>query len=432
MFRRTIVWLLAALAASVFLSHRTAEAGKPAPPPTGPSYSLYWVASTSVYWDPRGGDEGDWVPETIKWSQPRGINDAGDVVGLACWDARDGGPDPDGSGENWEVFLYTAADGRTQNLNDIVGAALPDNWRLIDAGDINNARVIVGTAEYRYEHLEEVWDEVAQEWVLKLLVDQDYGVFRYNPNPPEGSSALEILGSTPDYYWDMATSINDAGDMVMHKFIGLGGYPYIYTLGGAFIPLPAPAGNSGYWKGTAIGNRGLISDPITSQVAGNARIGDFVNAVRYTPGVGTVPLGWLKNPGPSRWGNGNDINDSGQVVGTSTTGTTVHAFRYTDGVMKDLGALGKSRTYGYGINNCGDCVGDALDSGSAFLYTDTNGMVDLKAAIVNFAAWPQYAQMRLQARRINDDNGPDSTFRRCILGSLGGDRGQACLLKRLP
>jgi hypothetical protein len=84
--------------------------------------------------------------------------------------------------------------------------------------------------------------------------------------------------------------------------------------------------------------------------------------------------------------------------------------------MKDLGPLGTSGTNGYGINTAGHVVGDAMD-GRAFVYIDR--MVDLRAAIDNLP--PQYAQTQMRARKINNSG--------WILGSFGGDRGQACLLK---
>ncbi len=171
MFRRTILLLSAALAASVFLSYERVQAGKPVPPPpTGPRYLLHWLA---------GQEEGS----EIEWSQPRGMNDNGDVVGLACWPAEEPN-DPDHSGANWEVFVYTRATGVTENLNDVVATELAEDWpywRLIDAGDINNSGEIVGTAEYRYEHYGWVWDDELDMDVWKLIVDQSFGVFRYVP-----------------------------------------------------------------------------------------------------------------------------------------------------------------------------------------------------------------------------------------------------------
>lgn len=110
MFRRTIVLLLAALAASAFLSYNPAQAGKPAPPATK-LYTLHWVASDDGFPDSNAG----------------GINDAGDVVGVAWW--------PEGT---IEAFLYTA--GVMDNLNDIAGMPPVDSdWRLLNATDINDS-----------------------------------------------------------------------------------------------------------------------------------------------------------------------------------------------------------------------------------------------------------------------------------------------------
>ena len=100
MIRRTILLLSAAMVASVCLSYAPVQAGKTPPPPAGPRYVLYWVA---------GQEEGS----DIEWSQPRGINDHGDVVGLACWPAEEPN-DPDHSGANWEVFVYTRTTGLTR------------------------------------------------------------------------------------------------------------------------------------------------------------------------------------------------------------------------------------------------------------------------------------------------------------------------------
>jgi len=78
------------------------------------------------------------------------------------------------------------------------------------------------------------------------------------------------------------------------------------------------------------------------------------------------------------------INDAGDIVGTADAGGTDigHAVRWRDGAIKDLGTLALAAgaySEGWGINSFGDVVGESYtDSGvHAFLYTDTNGMVDL-------------------------------------------------------
>ena len=89
-------------------------------------------------------------------------------------------------------------------------------------------------------------------------------------------------------------------------------HPCVSGSDGLPIPIPPPSNGIGVWKANAING--------SRQIAGNARIGGYVNAVRYTPGVGTVSLGWLKNPGRTPMGQANDINDSGHVTGWTTTG----------------------------------------------------------------------------------------------------------------
>jgi probable HAF family extracellular repeat protein len=69
------------------------------------------------------------------------------------------------------------------------------------------------------------------------------------------------------------------------------------------------------------------------------------------------------------------INDSGQVVGYSLTAGNAldHAFLYSGGTMNDLGTLGGNFSYAYGINNSGQVVGVAATAGNAayhaFLYS---------------------------------------------------------------
>lgn len=66
----------------------------------------------------------------------------------------------------------------------------------------------------------------------------------------------------------------------------------------------------------------------------------------------------------------NGINDTGQIVGTALNGTSAgfsRAFVYINGIMSNLGAVSGGSSYGFGINNAGDVVGDS--DYRAFLYS---------------------------------------------------------------
>src|SRR5262249_30189088 len=89
---------------------------------------------------------------------------------------------------------------------------------------------------------------------------------------------------------------------------------------------------------------------------------------------------------------GTAINDSDQVVGWSFTATGTHAFFY-NGTMHDIGTLGGPNSFAQDINNNGVIVGDSnatpTDSAdyTAFIYTASNGIVDLNALIDPLSGW---------------------------------------------
>lgn len=80
------------------------------------------------------------------------------------------------------------------------------------------------------------------------------------------------------------------------------------------------------------------------------------------------------------------INDSGQVVGYSNVaGGDEHAFLYDGDVMIDLTTLGGVESIAYAINDSGQVVGDS--DGHAFLYDETEGMLDLNDLIASGSGW---------------------------------------------
>jgi probable HAF family extracellular repeat protein len=108
---------------------------------------------------------------------------------------------------------------------------------------------------------------------------------------------------------------------------------------------------------------------------------DAWGQVQYT----LTDLGTL--PGTNS-GRATGINNSGQVVGAAYdilngSPSDSHAFLWQSGSgMKDLGTLGGTNSYAYGINSSGEVVGGADISGDvehAFLWQSGGGMHDLGA-----------------------------------------------------
>lgn len=152
-------------------------------------------------------------------------------------------------------------------------------------------------------------------------------------------------------------------------------------------------------QGTSINN--------TGQVAGYSFVRTTPTiatprAFRYTstPGSGGVmeDLGTLGGSNSYAFG----INDLGQVTGTATTAgdRVFHAYRFTGapgaaGVMEDLGTLGGGFSGGQAINNAGQVVGGSYLSGDffmrAFRFTGTPGAGGVMEHISSFGGKDSYA-----------------------------------------
>src|SRR5262249_8641620 len=87
--------------------------------------------------------------------------------------------------------------------------------------------------------------------------------------------------------------------------------------------------------------------------------------------LGTLPGGYLSA--------GQGVNASGEVAGSSTSFAGYHATIYRAGVQTDLGTLGGAASYGYGIGDGGQVVGESLvptNTYHAFLW-ESNALTDL-------------------------------------------------------
>lgn len=84
-------------------------------------------------------------------------------------------------------------------------------------------------------------------------------------------------------------------------------------------------------------------------------------AVSVAIGAPIYTLTPLSRPG-DKWSYAHDVNDHGHVVGyVCNAEGQERAFRWQDGAMYELGTLGGSVSYAYGINNMGQIVGRSQD-----------------------------------------------------------------------
>jgi probable HAF family extracellular repeat protein len=191
-----------------------------------------------------------------------------------------------------------------------------------------------------------------------------------------------ILGSVSP-----ASDINDSGLIVGGRNTQGGETAYTYDPGAGIVStLPGLGGAVGVAE--AANNGGVLAGYATDASA-------QPHAVRWTGGTAT-DLGTLG--GTYSYGFG--INSAGDVVGQSTiTGnTSSHAFLYHDGTMSDLGTLGGASSGAYGIDDSGDIVGWAWPASGgehAFLYHD-GVMADLNDRLPAGSGW-----VLLEARAIN-------------------------------
>lgn len=295
MFRRSIVLLLAAVAACAALPYDHAQAGKP----PAKIYELHWVASQLGFPDTNAG----------------AINDAGDVVGVAWW--------TDGA---IEAFRYSNE--LMENLNDVAQMPLTHpGWRLLGATGINNHGQIAGSAEYR------VFTGTYDKYGNPIYI-QDFGVYRYVE--ATGVEILSALTTGGVYQFEADVYINDSGVMV-----GIGEviatkrrFAYKYTSDKQLVELPGPANGIGVWKPYAINAGGWIT--------GCGLIDGVNTALRYNPLTNTTEsLGWLRTRGSDPHGVGYDINADREVAGEVTTKglAVVHAFLHdptSEGCSSDV------------------------------------------------------------------------------------------------
>lgn len=167
-------------------------------------------------------------------------------------------------------------------------------------------------------------------------------------------------------------AINESGQIVGRNSAGniLYRYDSHYSASGTLYTL-------GTFSRTAVAD--AIND--AGQVAGDMPVANGQKAFRYdgTPGAGGVlrDLGVIL--GTNSFGNG--INNAGMVVGATNGNNATHAFRYegtpgAGGTMRSLGSLGGSFTNAKDINDSGQITGTSNISsgqGHAFRFVGNPG-----------------------------------------------------------
>jgi probable HAF family extracellular repeat protein len=204
----------------------------------------------------------------------------------------------------------------------------------------------------------------------------DVGTFGGSQSAANGINNLgQIVGSANLY----------GSPLTNHAFLYQGGVMTDLGTLGDYINVLGPVSSSAAYS---INNSGqIVGWSYTSSGA--------IHAFLYDEGTMT-DLGTLPGDQQSkaRW-----INDNGQIVGWTVPAGPQHAFLYDipSATMSDLGTLGGTASFAYGINKNGLIVGDSwtntsMSSDLAFVYS--NGVMATLGRLSN--------QPAIQALAVND------------------------------
>lgn len=274
---------------------------------------------------------------------PRGVNEMGQVAGIAIID-----------GHQYAVIY----DGTFKTIN-------PPGTLLAEAWGINNRGTVVGSAFF--------CDDVDSQLNCRTRA------YLYNDGK---FTVLGTLGGRNSRGGD----INDAGLVVGHADTPI----TPQNLGGDFQVF-ASDGGALEDIGAKMGVGGSIAGGVNSvgQIAGYFGDRNGVGGFLYDSRDGSFTLFPLN-------GAPDDINDLGQMVGglSGNDDGSGRAFLYEGGTLKNLGTLKASHTYSraWAVNNAGQVVGVSSASfftredERAFLY-EGGVMLDLNALIPSGSGW---------------------------------------------
>jgi probable HAF family extracellular repeat protein len=190
-----------------------------------------------------------------------------------------------------------------------------------------------------------------------------FHAFRTAANQPIKASADDLGPTVGDLRRSSAKGINNSGQVVGY-FVQTGSMDIPFRTA-TNQPINISTDNIGCTLGNAISIALGIND--SGQVAGYVSVTDapfhasqyaFRTAANQPINLTTDNLGTLGGTATYAWG----INNSGQVVGHSATSSgAIHAFRTAANqpitAADDLGTLGERESRAYGINDSGQVVG---------------------------------------------------------------------------
>jgi probable HAF family extracellular repeat protein len=278
---------------------------------------------------------------------PKGINARGQIVGDLSGPRVSHAHQPETSVGG--AFLWT--EGRMQELGTLASAN-------VSAADINASGQVVGTS-----------DDHPFLWARGVMTDLA---------PGESNRGG-------------AEAINDAGQVAgsLSRVPGFGSSRAFLWTEGRLRDLGTLAGE----------DSGATDISAAGQVVGHSSIGPSADTRAFLWTDGNMRnLGTLGGTQSSATA----INDVGVVVGYSGTSgdAETHACRWSKGALQDLGTLpGDGDSRANDINASGQVVGSSMLpptgppppadylGGSAFLYTDATGMVDLNTRIDRKPEW---------------------------------------------
>ena len=181
-------------------------------------------------------------------------------------------------------------------------------------------------------------------------------------------------GVTPYGFNGVATSINNAGNVVGYSYVdSINRHAFLY--GNNKISDIDTFGV--YSAALAVNDEGVIVGFASDQYNGVAHAFVYINGV-------------MTDIHPATESYARDVNNEGQVVGEFLTAdqSAFHAFLYSQGMFTDLGSGGSQETVAFAINDQSQVVGITSTANEQHAFIYEHGMlVDLNDLIQKDSGW---------------------------------------------